>query len=253
MKRIIGPALGALLSVAFLSSATGQTSLRVVATNSWTAALASAAGARSVVVLAPSDLRHPAEYDLKPSDVLSLKGADLIVYTGFEVMARKLADAAGTQKIRTLQIGADYSLATMRASLMAIAAITGTPDAAAASMADIEAFITGWKAELRAAKVFGAPVLVHAFQLPLIAELGFTVKGVFGPAPLEAAQITRLSAEKVLLVVDNWHNEVATPLGETIPSAKPVSLINFPGPANTHTLLDVLGENRARLKAALRY
>jgi len=230
-----------------------QKALRVVATNSWTAALASAAGATTIVTLAPSDLRHPAEYELKPSDVALLQGADLIVYTGFEVMAKKLADAAGASRIRLLQIGADYSLATMRASLNAIAAVTGTADLAKRNMAAIETFMTSWKDELKAAKVSGAPILVHAFQQPLMAELGFTIRGVFGPDPLEAAQITKLSGANVRLVVDNWHNEVAAPLMETMKTARFASLINFPGPSGTVTLLDVLIEDRARLKTAAGY
>ena len=120
-------------------------------------------------------------------------------------------------------------------------------------MAALAAFMAGWVAELRAAKVYGAPVLVHVFQQPLMAELGFTIKGVFGPDPLEAAQITKLSAVQVRFLVDNWHNEVASPLAETLKTAKLVSLINFPGPAGSVTLMDVLAENRARLKAAAGY
>ena len=236
-----------------LPLAAQQKTLRVVATNTWTAALASAAGATTIVTLAPSDLRHPAEYDLKPSDVTALQGADLVVYTGFEVMARKVADAAGSQKIRLLQVDADYSLKTLRASITAIAAVLGTSDIAKKNIAVLETFMTSWKDELRTAKVFGAPVLVHAFQQPLIAELGFTIKGVFGPAPLEASEITKLSRESVRMIVDNWHNEVAQPLTETVKGATLASLINFPGVNGTVSLLDVLIEDRARLKAAAGY
>jgi hypothetical protein len=236
-----------------LSGFAAAKGLRVIATNSWTAALAAAAGATTIVTLAPSDLRHPAEYELKPSDIAALDGADLIVYTGFEVMAQKLADAAGSRKIRMLKIDADYSLATLRASLSAIAAATGTEEVARQNIAVLEKFMASWKEELRAAKVFGAPILVHVFQRPLMAELGFTIKGVFGPAPLEAAQIAKLSKESVRLAVDNWHNEVAAPLKETLKDARFASLINFPGPAATVSLLDVLIEDRARLKGALGY
>jgi hypothetical protein len=236
-----------------LPLAAQQKSLKVVATNTWTAALASAAGATTIVTLAPADLRHPAEYELKPSDVTALQGADLIVYTGFEVMAQKLADAAGSQKIRLLKVDADYSLKTLRASLTAIAAATGTTDAAKRNIAVLETFMTSWKDELKAAKVFGAPILVHAFQQPLMDELGFTIRGVFGPAPLEAAQITKLSKESVRMIVDNWHNEVASPLTETVKGATLVSLINFPGVNGTVSLLDVLIEDRARLKGAAGY
>jgi zinc transport system substrate-binding protein len=227
-----------------------QRHVRVVATNSWTAALAAAAGAADITTLAPTDLRHPAEYELKPSDVAALQGADLIVSTGFEVMAKKLAEAAGSRGIRVLQIGADYSLATMRASLLAIADQLGSGPTARGSLKALEDFLSSWKAELAAAGLSGDPVVVHLFHEPLMAELGFKVAGIFGPGPLEAAQIARLSALKARFIVDNWHNEAGAPLRETMRSSRYVSLINFPGPDGTTSLLDVLADNRARLKAA---
>jgi hypothetical protein len=182
----------------------------------------------------------------------------LIVSTGFEVMAKRLAEAAGSRKIRILQVDADYSLATLRRSILAtlrrsilaIAAVTGTEPQARASIAALESFIASWKEDLRAKGLGGAPVIVHLFQQPLVQELGFTVAGVFGPAPLEAAQISKLSGLKVSLVIDNWHNEVAAPLRETMRSARFASLVNFPGPDGTVTLLDVLADDRKRLDAA---
>ncbi|MGA2613203.1 MAG: zinc ABC transporter substrate-binding protein [Spirochaetia bacterium] len=239
-----------LLSVMAAPAQVRQKDIRVVATNSWTAALAAAAGARDIVTLAPTGLRHPAEYELKPSDVAMLKGAKLIVTTGFEVMAKRLAEAAGSRRIRVLRIDADYSLETMRTSILAIADILGTQDQARDSIADLETFLSSWKQELRDDGLYGAPILVHVFQQPLMAELGFTIKGVFGPAPLEAAQIAKLSAEKVTYIVDNWHNEVAAPLRETLPDARYASLINFPGPDDTKTLLDVLSDDRHILSTA---
>ena len=250
MKRFSRLLAGFCFAGAFIAPlGAQQAALHVVATNSWTAAFAAAAGATDIVTLAPNDLRHPAEYELRPSDVTRLQGADLIVYTGFEVMARKLADAAGGQKIRLVQIGADYSLATLRSSILAIAAITGTMDKARASVARLEDFMGSWKTELRAAGLAGAPIVVHAFQQPLMAELGFNVLAVFGPEPLEAAQIAKVSPLKAQLIIDNWHNEVASPLRETMKDARFASLINFPGPDGTASLLDVLADDRRLLAA----
>ena len=168
-------------------------------------------------------------------------------------MADRLSDAAGSRKIPVLRVDADYSLATMRASLLAIGAALGTSDAAARSISALSDFLSSWKVELGAAGLAGAPVVVHVFQQPLMEELGFTVAGVFGPGPLEAAQITKLSVLPASLLVDNWHNEVASPLRETMSRARFVSLINFPGPDGTLTLLDVLKDNRARLRVAAGY
>jgi zinc transport system substrate-binding protein len=254
IERFRGIPLAALVLIcAALPASAQQQPLRVVATNSWTAAFAAAAGAVDVVTLAPSDLRHPAEYELKPSDVATLQGAGLIVSTGFEVMAKKLADAAGSRKLLMLQIGADYSLATIRTSLLAIAGVTGTEAKARESIASLESFIASWKDELAAAGLKGAPVVAHVFQLPLMKELGFGVRGAFGPGPLEAAQIGKLTPTNARFIVDNWHNEAGGPLRETMTSALYVSLINFPGPDGTKSLLDVLADDRARLKAAAGY
>jgi zinc transport system substrate-binding protein len=253
VRTNFGRALGVLAFFILLFPLSAQVKQpRVVATTTWTAAFAAAAGVRDIVTLAPSGLRHPAEYELAPSDVASLRGADLIISTGFEVMAKRLAEAAGNQKIKVLQIEADYSLHTMRSSLMAIAALTGTNDQARASIDKLEALVASWKEELRVKHLLGAPVLVHVFQLPLAQELDFTVKGVFGPGPLEAAQIAKLSTQDVTLIIDNWHNEVGTPIRETLPRARYASLINFPGPDGTVSLLDVLADNRKRLGAAER-
>ena len=224
--------------------------LRVIATNTWTAALAAAAGATQIVTLAPGDLRHPAEYELKPSDVMLLKGANAIVYTGFETMARKVASAANDGGIKLLQIDADYSLATMRTSIMAIAAVLGTEKQAQESVAALGQSITAWKADLQSRGLLGAPVVAHVFQVPLLKDLGFNIQGVFGPGPLEATQIARLSPLPATFIVDNWHNEAAAPLRETMKTARYVSLINFPGPDGTASLLDVLADNRKRMETA---
>ncbi len=230
-----------------------QSSLRVVATNSWTAAFAAAAGATNIVTLAPTDLRHPAEYELKPSDVEAIKGADLIVYSGFEVMAKKLGDAAGSQSIRMLKIDADYTRPVLEASIMAIATALGTAEQGRLSIVELEAFLDSWKKELAGAGLAGAPIVVHVFQQPLMAELGFTTAGVFGPGPLEAAQIAKLSPLAAKLIVDNWHNEAGGPLKETMKSAGYASLINFPGADGTRSLMDVLSDDRNRLRAAAGY
>jgi len=76
---------------------------------------------------------------------------------------------------------------------------------------------------------------------------------VFGPGPLEAAQITALTPVNARLIVDNWHNEAAAPLRETMKASRYVSLINFPGPGGTKSLFDVLSYNRARLRVAAGY
>ncbi len=193
-------------------------------------------------------MQHPPEYELKPSDVSAVANADLVIYAGYERAVPRIVEAVGGRTIALLKVGTDNSLATIRATVTAIARAAGTEAEAARNLAAVEAFYDEWKRELASQGLAGAPVLVHAMQRPLAVELGFRIEGVFGPAPLEAAQIRGLSQSSVRLVIDNGHDPVASPLKETIRGARFVELINFP--PRQGTIIDLLAEDRARLRAA---
>ena len=220
----------------------------VVATTSWTAAFVRAAGLDAPYVLAPYELRHPSEYELKPSDIQVVTQADVVVFAGYENMVSKIKDAVGGAKPKLLQITTDYRMETIRQSVLAIADAVGDRSTAENNIHDIDEFYTEWREQLRRRGLFGGPVLVHFFQRPLAEELGFDVKGIFGPGPLEARQIADMSEENPVVIIDNWHNPTGTPLTETIPDTAYVTFINFPGEGGTVTLLDVLEYNRAALE-----
>ena len=233
-------------------SAEGQKEGRasVLATTSWTAAFARAAGLSEIKILAPYEMTHPSEYELKPSDLRAVAEADLIIYAGYEIMVQRLKSAVGESEAKLLQISTDYSLATLRESLGKIAAISKTESVAQKSISEITEMYENWREDLRKAGLLGSPVVVHVFQKPLAEELGFEVKGVFGPIPLEAKQIATLSEKSVRLIIDNKHNPVATPLRETLGEIPYVSFINFPASRDSGTLLDVLQSNRRALASA---
>ena len=221
----------------------------VVATTSWTAAFAYAAGVSGVTVLAPYEVRHPPEYEITPSDLAAVADAEFVIYAGYERMIERIKGAVGGEKPRLLQIVTDYSLETIGASLNSLVSVVGSADAAERSIREIEAFYDEWRAEVTAAGILRTPVVAHAFHRPIIEAIGGTVVGVFGPAPLEARQIDTLSRSGAGLVVDNYHNDVGKPLRETMNEVPVVEFINFPGEAGTVTLLDVLEENRRRLRS----
>jgi len=222
----------------------------VIATTAWTAAFVQLAGIEDVRVLAPYEMRHPPEYELKPSDIEAVAHARLIVFAGYETMVEKLKETAGRKDIETLQIDTRNDLATTRASVGKIAAALGTEGVAAENLQELERYFADWRREISELGLAGAPVLVHFFQQPLARELGFEVRGVFGPGPLEPAQIVALSEHEVPLIIDNWHNEISRPLVETIPGALKVSWVNFPGSFDTRSLRDVLEYNRRALVQA---
>ncbi len=230
-----------------------ETNGGIVATTSWSAAFVYAAGVEDVGVLAPYDLRHPPEYEFRPSDVELVGGAGLVVYAGYERMVEKIRSAAGGDGPELLQIVTQYDMATIRDSVVKIAEMTDTLQAAEKNIAEIESFYDDWKNELEEYGAGGIPVVCHAFQRPLIEELGFEVAGVFGPAPLEAREIDELTRSGAELIIDNYHNDVGKPLVETMQTVPAVVFINFPGAENTVSLPDVLRVNRNRLRELLEH
>ena len=223
----------------------------VIATTSWTAAFALAAGADDVHVLAPYALRHPAEYELKPSDIALISDAGYIIYAGYEVMAGKIQESIDQNGPELIHIATDYSMATIRQSVMKIARILGTTDKAQRNIEQIETFIGEWRQELVPFELTDRAVIAHVFQKPLLDELGARIAGVFGPAPVEARQIAELSDKDAALVVDNWHNDVGKPLRNTMKDVPQVIFLNFPGEEDTRTLIDVLKFNRRELGKVL--
>ena len=222
----------------------------VVASTSWTAAIARAAGATDVVSLAPPELTHPPEYELRPSDLLRVREADVAVYAGYEVMVERLVEAAEATNVTMVRIRTGYNRDILEQSIRAVAEVIDTQSAAEASIERLTLELSRWRRELARRGLEGARVLAHFHQQGLARELGFDVVGVFGPAPLEAAGIRDLSAQDSELIIDNGHNPVAAPLAETV-EAPLVVWYNFPGFEGTESLLDVLRHNRRALAAEL--
>ena len=246
------PRLRYLLLAAWIgcAAAAGADGGAVVASTEWTAAFARAAGIVEVTVLAPAASRHPAEYQLRPSDLRAVAAADALVFAGYEAMADRLQELA-RQEATVVRIDTDYSLATLRRSLAALHAAGGTPVSTETSLRAIAEEYAAWRAELAARGLAGAPALVHRFQEPLARELGFDVVATFGPLPPQAAALASLADAEVALIIDNHHNAVAAPLAEMHAPAPVVAFLNFPGAAGTTTLLDVVRHNRGLLAATL--
>ncbi|MFW5689518.1 MAG: metal ABC transporter solute-binding protein, Zn/Mn family [Spirochaetota bacterium] len=242
MKRML------FVLIVAVSTALGLTAQEIVASTAWTAAFAEAAGAQEVRVLAPYDLAHPPEYELRPSDLRAIMSADLVIYAGYETMVPRLVEAAGDAGAQTLQIQTVHSIPVMRSSIRAIAAALGTQSSATERLAEITGFLTSWREQVAELGYAGVPVAVHFHQQALARELGMNVVRVFGPAPLEARQIDDITQADPVLIIDNGHNPVAAPIAET--TGADVSVwYNFPGVEETRTLLDIFRLNREALDA----
>ncbi len=225
----------------------GAESLKVAATTEWTAAFCRAAGLNDIKVLAPASLQHPADYELKPSDIPALMEADLIVFGGYEAMMERIHSHVAGSETEMLQIVTAYAPPVIETSVRAIAEAAGTQDSAEKNLLLIkEAF--GEARRLTAeAGLAGSKAVVHQFQVPFARGVGLKVVKEFGPAPPGARLIAEAAETGAVLVLDNSHNPVSAAIQEVLPVADAVELINFPGIGGTRTLAEVIIYNARML------
>lgn len=221
---------------------------KVIATTAWTGAFALLAGIDEVEVLAPYELQHPPEYTLSPGEIAAISNAELVIFAGYETMLERLRASTGADTV-LLQIKTVNTPPVIAESVRAIAAAAGDPETAEENITRVQGFYREWREE--AATLKDRPAVVHFHVRPMAEALGLNVADVFGPAPLEAAQLKRLSESGALLIIDNWHSDIGAPLAELLPEADRVEWINFPGKDGTRTIEDVLKFNREELSTIL--
>lgn len=220
----------------------------VAAATSWAAAFARAAGAKEVLVIAPENLQHPADYDPKPSDLLHLRNADFVVLGGFEGFAQRLHDAAGSKAV-FIQVHLNNDPETVSAEILRLGKQLGTKTQAQAFVEHFEQQCAALSQEIQTAlKNSDYQVVAHTFMTNWADFAGFKLLDSYGPGPLQPSDVLRLSTLNPDLVLDNGHMPSGAPIAEAA-RAKLVTLINFPGPgmdlyavfrANTTALVEAL-------------
>ncbi|MCQ4079266.1 ABC transporter substrate-binding protein [Streptomyces sp. RB6PN25] len=200
----------------------------VVATSTWEAALAKAAGAKNVRYIVPASIRHAPDYDLKPSDLTAVAGADYVLYASFEPFAGRIKDAAGS-KAKMIELNLDNDPATTQADVTKLGKLFGTEQAAAKWNAD---FSAQWKTlaqNVRSAWPGGKPqvVVTEVFTTWAAKLAGVQPAGTYGPAEVTPAQLSTLSAKKPALVLDNENMSTGTVLPGS--GAKQLEIVNYPG------------------------
>ena len=232
-----------LLPATQLSAQTGRP--RVTASTAWVAAIAEAAGAEVLRVLAPIELRHPAEYDFRPSDVRHAVDADWLVWAGYEGFMRNLLQAVEFPAERVLRVHTNNSPPVLREVVGGLAADLGTEAAFIRWQAELDALAREIEANAVAAGVDQIRLAVHEHHRVVAEWLGYNIVATFGPGELTPTALRQVLAEEPQLIIDNWH----MPSGEVLQGdgREYHALINFPGRAGTESLLDVLRFNAVRL------
>jgi hypothetical protein len=247
MKRLISPVLGILLLLAGAASVSAENT--VVASTSWTGSIARAAGARSVHILAPLTLQHPPEYALKPSDLIAVRSASVVVYAGYERFAKKLVETAAGTDTRLIKIVTDNTPATVKAQALLIAKELGTIPEYNVWAKKFTTLTGGLRT-----KVLGAygdrPVIVQKFMESFARWIGLNVVGDFGPADPSPSVVVRLAGRHPSVVIDNYHSPNGKAIAEAA-GAHYVQLINFPGRDGTRSIEDVFRYDAELLLKAL--
>ena len=222
---------------------------KIVASTSWVAAFAAAAGATDITVIAPSNLQHPPDYDPKPSDLLAVADADYVLRAGFEGFAARLQEAAGGDLDKIVMVMTENSPQTIHEEVTQLAALFGTQAAAEAYLAkfdqEYERLSTAVQAKVGAAK----PVVVaQLFATPWVYFAGLEPAGAYGPMPMTPAELKKLADAQPQFVFENVHMGGGDPVVEATGAVK-VDLLNFPG--DDLDLLKVFATNAERISAAL--
>lgn len=222
---------------------------RVIASTSWTAAFARAAGATDIVTIAPMELRHPPEYEIRPSDLAAVAGARFLVHSGYERFAKRLAETAGSEGLTIAQVYTDNIPETFKAEARKLAVLFGTVPAWEAWAASFDTLTESMRARVIAAFP-DRRVVAHAYLKTYAQWLGFDVVGTFGPGEPSPAVLLELTKSRPALIIDNYHNQSGASIASAT-GAPIVTLINFPGKDGTKTIEDVFALNeRAFLAAA---
>ncbi|MET7359863.1 zinc ABC transporter substrate-binding protein [Streptomyces sp. NPDC005562] len=199
----------------------------VVATTTWEAAFAKAAGAKDVEVIVPSSAQHAPDYDPKPSDLAAVAKADFVLYAPFEPYAEQIKEAAGSDA-ELVEEKLDNDPAKVKAEVTRLGKLFGTEKDAAKWNKSFDAEYATLRKDLEKAWPDGkAPTAVAQVYSAWAAKMaGARIVGTYGPEAVTAKQLADLSKEKPALVLDNVHMSTGKVLPDS--GARQVGIVNYP-------------------------
>jgi zinc transport system substrate-binding protein len=216
----------------------------VLASTSLAGAIAKAAGAKEVRVLTPKEMRHPPEYDLKPSDLLKFEGVDMVVYGGYERMVAKLLETSQNKKALVTQIETDTSPESLVTQARKISKILKTEKEEQTWEKHFSERLKNLQKKI--STFSGKEAVVHRFAESFARWAGLSIVQTISPGELTPRVVAEAIAKKPELVVDIHHFPIAGVIAKNA-KCRYVQIINFPGIENTKTLEDVFEYNAKQL------
>lgn len=216
----------------------------VVASTSWVAMIAKAAGAENITILAPIELRHPPEYDFKPSDIEKIQQADYIVLAGYEPFMKKLLETVEVAEEKKLQVSTQNTPDHLKEQVQQLAKTWGTVEKAKRWEVEMDAAAAKIAAEAERLQVVQQKAVVQSHMVPMAQYFGYEVVAEFSDE-LSPVKIAELVAMKPDLIIDNYHNVQGKPM-EEVAQIPRVELRNFPS-AEHDSIQALLLDNAAQL------
>lgn len=208
------------------TAAAAAADVHVVASTTWTGALAKLAGATDIDVIAPTTVLHPPDYDPKPSDLVAASEADIVIYAEFESFAKRLVEAAGDATVFPITL--ENTAASIETEVLRLAAEMGTEEAARANLDAFLPQIADLGADAATNVPATAPVVVSQVFMAYWADwAGLASAGTFGPQPMSAGDLSTLMDLTPTVIFDNYH----VPGGQAFEAegTPRIQLINYPG------------------------
>jgi zinc transport system substrate-binding protein len=219
----------------------------VVASTSLAGAIAQAAGAKEVRVLTPSETKHPPEYELKPSDLLKLEGANVVIYGGYERMVERLVDASRNKNLIVVKIDTTTSPENLIAQTKKIAEVLH-------SEKQQQNWEKGFIEKLgilrkKLAPFAGKRAIVHLHTRPFVQWAGLSEVQMVPPGELSLKAVTDAVAKQPEIVIDILHMPSVKVIADNA-HCRYAQLINFPAIQGTVTLEDIFEFNTAQVLRA---
>lgn len=242
MKKKILLLLSTLLLMSSLYSQE-KNDINVVCSTSWVAAIAELAGIDDVKTIAPSNLKHPPEFEITAEDIVNVIQADLILHAGYEKMVKVMTASSDISQDKMQKVKTTNTLWNLENMVNLLSKKANTEDIANKRFSNYKKMIEKARQEIIEKKLNTIEIYVHKDQAELAKDLGLNVKAIFGSGPLSADEIALAAKEEFAIVIDNYHNPVADPIKSVSPDTKIIVWRNFPDYIGNNALYNIVNEN----------
>lgn len=222
-------------------------SAKYVASTSWVASIAQLAGLDDVVTIAPANLKHPPEYEITANDMVNVLNATLFMHAGYEKMMKTISAAAEIDESKIVKVKTTNTLENLSNMVTMLAEKAGTQEKAQERFGKLKNLIEDARERIKNSSNKDIEVYANTNQAQFASDLGLNVVATFGSGALTASQIQEAHEKAYVLVLDNIHSPVASPIKDVSPSSIILTWRNFPDKMEDDALYNVIKENLSSL------